>query len=118
MADFTKYGNIIKSAPVAMCVFLDKDAIYDRDKDILAVGACIQNMLLQAYLLGIGNCWLGEILNRKKEVNISLGIKENFELLAVVTLRYPAKGKQKSSRKKLEDFILTDSFSVEPEQLV
>ena len=66
IACFTDSEDVIKEAPIAICVFVDKKVSYNRDKDILAIGASIQNMLLQAYELGLATCWLGEILNQKK----------------------------------------------------
>ena len=89
LAKFTKYSKVIENAPVVICVFLDGAATYNREKDIMAIGACIQNMLLQAYSLGLGTCWLGEILNKKKDVARFLNLDEDLELMAAVTLGYP-----------------------------
>lgn len=72
----------------------------------MAIGACIQNMLLQAYELGLATCWLGEILNKKKDVQKYLGIDDDFELMAVVTLGYPEEGIEKSCRKNLKNFMV------------
>jgi nitroreductase len=107
LAKFTKYGKIIKSAPIAICVFLDNTVTYNREKDIMAVGACIQNMLLEACELGLGTCWLGEILNKKEEVEEYLEIDSDYELMAVVTLGYAEKGITKGCRKDVKSFILT-----------
>ena len=44
-------------------------------------------MLLQAAALGIGSCWIGEILNRADGVNSLLEIDaEKYELMAVIAL--------------------------------
>ena len=64
LAYLTKYSSILLLAPLAIAVFLDKEASYSRDKDIMAIGACIQNMLLQVESLSLGACWMGEILNK------------------------------------------------------
>lgn len=106
LAKFTKYGKIIRSAPLAVCVFLDNSASYNREKDILAVGACIQNMLLQAYEMGIGSCWLGEILNRKAEAQEYLRTDEDYELMAVVTFGYAEEGITEGCRKTLKAFLV------------
>ncbi len=106
LAGFTKYAYVIKGAPVSICVFLDKTAVYNREKDILAVGACIQNMLLQAHAMGLGSCWLGEILNKKEEVREFLNVHADCELMAVVSLGYPKDKPAKGSRKKMEGFVL------------
>ena len=106
LARFTRYGRIIEDAPVAVCVFLDGEETYSREKDLQAVGACIQNMLLRAYELGLGTCWLGEILNRKEEVVEYLGVDPVCELMAVVSLGYPAGPGGKGSRKEVKSLLL------------
>ncbi|MDD5756188.1 MAG: nitroreductase family protein [bacterium] len=67
LSDFSKYSRIIKDSAALILVFADKRVIYNRDKDLMAIGASIQNMLLAACSLGIGACWLGEILSKKKK---------------------------------------------------
>jgi len=106
LAKFTKYAHIIKNAPLAICVFLDNGSTYNREKDIMAIGACVQNMLLEAHELGLGTCWLGEILNKKKEVQEYLGIDSDLELMVVVTLGYSDEEITKGCRKGLKNFIL------------
>jgi nitroreductase len=105
LAKFTSYGKIIKRAQAAICVFLDKDTMYNREKDTMAIGACIQNILLQAHALGIGTCWLGEILNKKEQVEKYLKVRPAYELMAVITLGYPGE-KAAGSRKKLKGFLV------------
>jgi nitroreductase len=102
----THYQKIITGAPISICVFLDKVEMYNREKDILAIGACIQNMLLGAYEMGLGTCWLGEILNRKEEVAKYLNISSDYELMAVVTLGYSSQGKKEGKRRGVKSFIL------------
>jgi len=106
LATFTKYGEAIKNAPIIICVFLDNGATYNREKDIMAIGACIQNMLLRACEFGLGTCWLGEILNKRKEVEKYLKIDSDYELMAVITVGYANEGITKGSRKKLRSFLL------------
>jgi nitroreductase len=106
VAAYTKFGSVIESAPLAICVFLDRKAVYDRDKDIMAVGACIQNMLLSAYGRGLGTCWLGEILNRKVEVSGLLGVPSSLELMAVVTVGKPSKEPEKRGRLPLDEVVV------------
>lgn len=106
LAKCTSYGSIIKGAPVVICVFLDKKASYSRDKDILATGACIQNMLLRAYELKLGTCWLGEILNNKEKVNSLLEIDDDYELMAAIAIGFPDDVKANGSRKVLSSFTI------------
>ncbi len=103
VAEHTKYGHIIRAAPVCVAVFLDDEESYDRTKDVQAVGACIQNMLLRAYDLGLGAVWLGEILNQREQVEEALDVRQ--ELMAVIALGHPAE-EADSSRQDLEDLTI------------
>lgn len=106
LSKFTKYAAIIANARLALCVFLDYGSLYNRDKDIMAVGACIENMLLAAHALGVASCWLGEIINRKKEVQEFLKIDEDLELMAVVTLGISAQDLSESCRKDIKSLLI------------
>jgi len=106
LAVFTKYGDVIKDAPVAIAVCMDIADSYNRDKDLMAIGACIQNMCLQAYSLGLGTCWLGEILNKKKQVQEYLGFDEDLELMAVITIGYPDEQITEGCRSTLKRLVI------------
>ena len=86
---------------------MDVQASYSREKDILAIGACIQNMLLQTCTLGLGACWMGEILNKASEVNTLLQVPNSFELLAVLAIGHPKelKMKRKGERRDLKELV-------------
>ena len=106
LAGLTESSDVLLRANMAIAVFLDKEAMYNRDKDMQAIGASIQNMLLEAESLGLGACWLGEILNRKEDAKKLLKIGSFFELAAVVALGYPARGRRASRRKSIKSIIL------------
>ncbi|MBU4077569.1 MAG: nitroreductase family protein [Euryarchaeota archaeon] len=110
LSGLTHYGSIIKNAPVLIAVFLDKNEIYDRTKDVQSIGACIQNMLLAIHSMDLGAVWLGEILKMKEDVNSVLGAPEYFELMAVVALGYPVMKKRSSERKELRDLVFRERF--------
>jgi len=106
ISKLTSYANIINESNVCIGVFLDKNASYDRTKDLLAIGACIQNMLLMAENLNLGTCWLGEILKNKEKVNEVLNIdKSRYELVAVIAVGYKDENPT-SDRLEIDKLIL------------
>ena len=108
LAHLTKYASVLLMAPLAIAVFLEKEASYSRDKDLMAIGACIQNMLLQIEALGFGACWMGEILNKASDVEVLLRVPRSYELMAVLAVGHPKKGMPreiKSERKELKELI-------------
>jgi nitroreductase len=106
LANYTKYSFIVKNADKVILVFLDKDSSYHYEKDLMAIGACIQNMLLYIHSLKLGACWLGEILNQRDQIHKILKIPKNLELEAVIALGKPAIFPKKGKRKKIKDLIL------------
>jgi len=106
LAAFTKYGAVIRRAPVVIVVALDHADSYNREKDLMALGAAIQNILLAAASLRLGACWLGEILNKKEEVARLLRWDKDLEMAAALALGYPKAKPGKGSRRPLRQLIL------------
>lgn len=106
LARFTKYSEVVLGAPVSIVVCLDLAASYNRDKDVMAIGAAIQNILLAACTLGLGTCWLGEIINRKEEVARSLELGKHLEIMAVIVMGYPARPPEEGKRRPLEELMI------------
>lgn len=104
------YSSIIRNAPCCIVVFNDKDAGYNYVKDVLACGATIQNILLAIHNLGLGAVWLGEILNKRSEVERILEVPDTYELMAVVALGYPAEEAKSRSRKSLSELTFLDKY--------
>lgn len=102
----TKYASVILGADTLIAVFLDRSVMYDRTKDAQAIGACIQNMLLEAHSLGLGACWLGQILANREMVEKALGTPEDFELMAVIAIGRSAVSAQVGRRDDLDRLVL------------
>ncbi|NWG04808.1 MAG: nitroreductase family protein [Syntrophaceae bacterium] len=105
LAALTHSRAIIQGAPVCIAIFLDHSKSYDRTKDVQAIGASIQNMLLTIHALGLGGVWLGEILKNKDKVGELLETPKELELMAVVAFghsdRPPERGKRDPIEKKV-----------------
>ena len=109
IAENSKYSGIIESAFLNLVIFLDLERGYDRVKDILAMGAFIQNVLLAVHAKGLGAVWIGEILNNKEKVNeIFKFSPEKYELMGVLTIGLideSLEKKEKRERRPLDEFI-------------
>jgi len=105
LAETTKYSSIVLGASVLIAVFIDNSVSYDRVKDIQAIGACVQNMLLEAHSLGLGACWLGQILANRHKVESQLGASEHLELMAVLAIGHPDVSVQASRREELNRLV-------------
>lgn len=86
---------------------MDETSSYDYTKDIQSCGASIQNMLLASHELGIGSCWIGEILKKSEEVKTALLIdNESLKLMGIIAFGYSEEKENHVSKKPLESFLL------------
>ena len=111
LSDLTKYGGTIEEAYVNFVIFLDLERGYDRTKDLQAIGAFIQNILLAVHSQeDLGAVWIGEIINRKEEVNEIFKFPvEKFELMGVVAIGIVDDAREKireesRERRSLDEF--------------
>ena len=106
ISELTHYSKVVMTAQVLIAVFLDTEKSYHREKDIQAVGACLQNMLLEAHSLGLGTVWLGEIIRSNEQIKAILGLTSELDLMAVVALGHPDERPKSVKRKPLADLIV------------
>ena len=113
--------NIINNASIIIAIYNTKKleklmkekfkAIYSRfsflikKAELSAISAAIQNMILVAESLGVGSCWLDTPLFCKREINKLLKVKDGEELVAILTLGYPAEKGKRSKRKPLFETV-------------
>ncbi len=108
ISSLVKHSTFMKTADCLICVFLDKDSAFDRTKDCQSIGACIENMLLTTTSLGIGSCWIGEILDRQTEVKELLQVdNDRYDLMAIISLGYPLRpSAMRTPRKPLSECVI------------
>jgi nitroreductase len=89
--------NIFYNAPLLIFVSGVKSpyAIYD-------CSMAAQNMMLAAYTLGIGSCWIGTAvgLANDPKVKAELGVPEDHEVHAAIIFGYPKGGFPKAPEKR------------------
>jgi len=115
MAELTVDSRILENAAVAIAIFLDKNVRVGGDyrtKNVLSMGACVENMLIAAHSLGLGAVWLGEILKNKEEINDILEASSSFEPVAVVAIGYPIQKERTSQRSELKEIAYSEKYNV------
>ena len=72
-----------------------------------SIGAAIQNMLLAAHELGLGTCWIGEILKNEDKVRELLGVSDDLQLMAIISVGYSSRKNLKSKRNDISKNIVS-----------
>lgn len=101
------HSKFMATAPCMIFVYLDQSLSYNPIKDVMAVGASIQNLLLYAHAKGLGACWIGELNEYANEVAELLHTAPYLSLLASITLGIPKQKKIPIPRRKPVSEIFT-----------
>jgi nitroreductase len=116
ISECTHYSGIVAGAPLLIATFLDTENSYNRTKDIEAIGAAIQNMLLTCCELDLGGVWLGEILNKKEKINSILECPSNLELMSALAIGEPIPKDRTSTRKALNEIAFDEKYGTRWEE--
>lgn len=111
---YTKYSVwVMRQAPVAVFVINEDGVLPEPVKggtqgvmeltDLQSVGACIENMLLSAWDLGIGSLWICDILFAYDQLRDWLGT--HGQLVAAVSLGYADETPPARPRKEPDSLI-------------
>jgi nitroreductase len=65
-------------------------------------------MILQAYELGLGTCWIGAF--KEDEVKKTLSIPEDVRVVAMTPLGYPNQPPSEKSRKSLDQIVCFEKY--------
>lgn len=103
---------LIKDAPAGILVLYDNRSINLEYLDFIqSAAAAIQNILLAAYSLGIGSCWVCRLPSKKRMRKI-FKIPHYFDPIAYICLGYAAEDSRLIERKyKFEDLVAYNRFS-------
>ena len=115
LAEAALHQTFIAEAPVVIVVCADlaraRSSYGLRGETLYCLqdtAAAVQNMLLAAYALGLGACWVGAF--DEKAVKSLLEIPERCRPVAIIPIGYPAEQPWKPSRRSLRSILHMEKF--------
>ncbi len=81
------FSRFIKDSLVTIVGCANKDFVAGK-YSIVSTTIALQNMVIAAWAMGVGSCWIGDFDEEK--VKKSLGIPERWNVVAFVSFGYPA----------------------------
>jgi nitroreductase len=91
-------SGFLKNAPVVIVGCANTKALLTGKWAVIDTTIALENMVLAAWSLGVGSCWIGAFSEQK--VKNALQIPEKWKVVALLSLGYPAENPE--SRKKKE----------------
>jgi len=68
----------------------------------------LQNMVIAAWALGVGSCWIGDF--REEEVKKLLDIPDDWKVIALISFGYPAERPGNGQKKPLTEIVGYNKF--------
>ncbi len=81
---------------------------YGRKWSTVDTTIALQNMVIAAWVLDIGSCWIGDF--KEEEVKRLLNIPEDWKIVAVVTFGYPAEKPGSRPKKPIDEIVSYNKF--------
>ena len=101
-------NRFVKYAPVAIVGFADIKSFLTGKWAVVDTTIAMQNMVIAAWTLGIGSCWIGAC--NEKKVKELLKIPDKWKFVALLTLGYPAEQPKQRKKKPIDKMFSFNSF--------
>ena len=101
------FNRFIKDAPVTVVGCAHKDLIAGK-WSIVSTTIALQNMVIAAWAMGVGPCWIGDF--KEEKVKKLLSIPENWNVVALVSFGYPAEKPHSRKKKSMEEIVGFNKF--------
>jgi len=102
------YSRFLEKAPIVLVGCANVKARLTGKWAVVDTTIALQNMLLAAWSLGVGSCWIGSF-NEQKTKKV-LKVPEDWKVVALLTLGYPAESPNERKKKSTEELFGTNQF--------
>ncbi|HIJ09064.1 TPA: nitroreductase [Candidatus Bathyarchaeota archaeon] len=104
----TLVSRFVKAAPAAIVGCADVKSLLTGKWAIVDATIAMQNMVIAAWTLGVGSCWIGAC--KEEKVKELLKIPDKWKVVALVTLGYPAEQPKPRKKKSFEEMFSFNTF--------
>ena len=100
--------RFVKEAPAVIVGCADVKSLMTGKWAVVDTTIAMENMVIAAWALGIGSCWIGACNEQK--VKEMLRIPKDWKVVALVTLGYPSEQPKPKKKKSFEELFNFNSF--------
>jgi nitroreductase len=101
-------ARFLKSAPVVIVGCANPKAMLTGKWATVDTTIALENMVLAAWSLGVGSCWVGSFNEQK--VKDSLKIPQDWKVVALVSLGYPDETPKQRKKKTANELFSLNQF--------
>jgi nitroreductase len=102
------FSRFLDGAPVVIVGCANIKARITGKWAVIDTTIALQNMLLAAWGLGLGSCWIGSFNEQKTKK--ALNVPEDWKIVGMLTLGYPAESPGERKKKSTEELFGNNQF--------
>ena len=103
-----QWNTFIKNSAVTIVGCAFEGSEYARKWSTIDTTIAMQNMIIAAWSLGIGSCWVGDF--DEAEVRKLLAVPKDWKIISLLSLGYPDEAPETTSRKQLTEIMSYNRF--------
>jgi nitroreductase len=101
------FNRHIKDSAVTV-VGCASTGLIDRKWSVVGTSIALQNMVIAAWAMGVGSCWIGDF--KEDKVKQLLSIPDEWKVVALVSFGYPAEKPKPKRKKPVEKIVGFNKF--------
>ena len=102
------FSRFLKNDPVVIVGCANPKALLTGKWATVDTTIALESMVLAAWSLGIGSCWIGSF--KEQKIKDSLKIPKDWKVVALVTLGYPAETPKPRRKKPSTELFSLNQF--------
>lgn len=102
------WNKFLKDAPIVIVGCANTGEILAGKWAIVDTSIALQNMVIAAWAMGIGSCWIGDFKEEKAKQLLS--IPDKWKIIVLVTFGYPAEKPGPRPKKPVEEIVSFNKF--------
>ena len=102
------FNRFLKNSPVVIVGCANPKDLLTGKWASIDTAISLQNMVVAAWTLGIGSCWIGDF--KEEKVKQLLNIPAKWKVVALVTFGYPAEKPKQRKKKSTKELFSYNKF--------
>jgi len=109
--EFSKgvFNRFIKDAPLTIVGCANTSAVLTGKWAVVDTTIALQNMVIAAWAMGVGSCWIGDF--KEEKVKQTLQIPDKWKVVALVSFGYPSEQPKPRKKKPITKLVSFNKFS-------
>ncbi|MCW4016824.1 MAG: nitroreductase family protein [Candidatus Bathyarchaeota archaeon] len=101
-------SQFLEKAPVIIVGCANPKAVLTGKWATIDTTIALENMVLAAWSLGVGSCWIGSF--NEEKIKQALKIPQDWKVVALVTFGYPAETPKPRKKKQKDELFSLNQF--------